>query len=76
MINDTQKFPSMSSSIPLLKDENKCASCDVDSLLTNILAKETINFVLEENYVHKKLKSIFSKLIFSSCMFIKNTSLH
>ena len=37
---------------------------DVESLITNILVQETINYITEQIYVHKKLMPICSKLIF------------
>ena len=39
-------------------------SNDEDSLFTNILLKETIDYILEEIYVGKKMKCICRKLIF------------
>ena len=63
-INDTQKFPSMLSSIPPLQDDEEDVSYDVESLFTNILIEETINYIIDQIYVHKKLTPICSKLIF------------
>ena len=57
-INDTQKFPSMLSSIPPLQDDEKDVSYDVESLFTNIPIEETINYIIEQIYVHKKLMQI------------------
>ena len=56
--NDTQKFPSMLSSIPLLQDDEEDLSYDVESLFTNILIQETINYIIEQIYVYKKLAPI------------------
>ena len=63
-INDTQKFPSMLSSVPPLQDDEEDVSCDVESLFINISIEETINYISEQIYVHKKLALICSKLIF------------
>ena len=63
-INDTQKFPSMLSSTPPLQDDEENISYDVESLFTNIPKQETINYIIEQIYVHKKLMPICSKLIF------------
>ena len=63
-INDTQKFPSMLPSIPTLQDDEEDVSYDVESLFTNIPIQETINYIIEQIYVHKKLTPICSKLIF------------
>ena len=40
-------------------------SYDAESLFTNIPIEETINYITEKIYVHKKLTPICSKLIFS-----------
>ena len=63
-INDTQKFPSMLSSILPWQDDEEDVSYDVESLFTNILIEETINYIIDQIYVHKKLTPICSKLIF------------
>ena len=63
-INNTQKFPSMLSSIPLLQDDEEDVSYDAESLFTNILIEETISYISEEKYVHRKLTPICLKLIF------------
>ena len=49
-------------SIPPLQDDEEDVSYDVDSLFTNILIQETINYIIEQIYVHKKLtKNWFSE---------------
>ena len=63
-INDTQKFPSMLSSIPPLQDDEEDVSYDVESLFTNIPIQETVKYIIKQIYVHKKLTPICSKLIF------------
>ena len=59
-----KKFPSMLSLIPPLQDDEEDVSYDVESLFTNIPIQETINYITEQVYVHKKLTPICSKLIF------------
>ena len=54
----------MLSSIPPLQDDEEDVSYDVESLFTNIPIQETINYIIEQIYVHKKLTPICSKLIF------------
>ena len=54
----------MLSSIPTLQDDEEDVSYDAESLFTNILIQETINYIIEQIYVHKKLTPICSKLIF------------
>ena len=63
-IKDTQCFPEMLQDLPPLKNDKEYISYDVDSLFTNIPLKETINYILEEIYVNRKMKSICSKLLF------------
>ena len=63
-INHTQKFPSMLSAIQALQDHEEDVSYDVESLIKNILIEDTINYIIEQIYVHKKLTPIHSKLIF------------
>ena len=49
----------MLSSIPPLQDDGEDVSYDVESLFINILIKETINYITEPIYVHKKLTPIY-----------------
>ena len=57
-INDTTKFSSMLSLIPLLQNDEKDVSDDDESLFTNIPLEQTINYIIEQIYVHKKLMPI------------------
>ena len=59
-----QKFPSMLSSILPLQDDEEDVSYDAESLFTNIPIKETISYITEQIYVHKKFSRISSKMIF------------
>ena len=54
----------MLSSIPHLQDDEEDVSYDVESLFTNIVIQETINYISEQIYVHKKLTPICLKLVF------------
>ena len=54
----------MLSSIPPLQGDEEDVSYHVESLFTSILIEETINYIIEQIYVHKKLTPICSKLIF------------
>ena len=60
-----KKFPSMfqASSIPPLQDDEEDVSYGFESLFTNIPIEETINYIIEQIYVHKKLTPICLKLI-------------
>ena len=62
--NDAQKFPNILSPIPPLQDDEENVLYDVESLFTNIPIQETINYVIEQIYVQKKLLPICSKLFF------------
>ena len=63
-INDIQKFPNIISSIQPLQEEEEDVSYYVESLFTNIEIEDTINYIINQIYVHKKLTPIYSKLIF------------
>ena len=54
----------MLSSIPLLQDDEEDLSYVFELLFTNIRIEETINYIIEQIYVHEKLRPICSKLIF------------
>ena len=54
----------MLSSIPSLQKDKEDVSYDVESLFTNIQLQETINYIIEKIYVHKKLTPICWELIF------------
>ena len=49
--------------LPPISNDEEYLSHNVDSLLTNIPLKETIDYILEEIYVNRKMKPICSKLI-------------
>ena len=50
--------------LPPLNNDEEYISYDVDGLFTNIPLKETVDYILEEIYVNRKVKPICSKLIF------------
>ena len=50
--------------MPPLKDDEEYVSYDFASLIRNISLKETINYVLDQIYVHNKVPITCSKLIF------------
>ena len=62
VINNAQEFPSISYNVPISEDVED-VSYDLESSLTNISIKETIDFICEEIYGHKKLEPIFKKSI-------------
>ena len=68
VINNTQDFPAMLNNVPISEDEED-VSFDVESLFTNIPIKDTIDFICEEIYVHKKLEPICNKSIFKKLLY-------
>ena len=62
-IKDTLQFVQLSKDLSPLKDHENCVSYGVESLFTNIPLKETIDYILEQIYVHNKQPIICSKLI-------------
>ena len=64
IINDTLSFADMIERLPPLPDDEECVSSDVVSLFTNVPLDETIDYIIESIYTHKKLPQICSKLVF------------
>ena len=83
IIADTQSFPTLLKDVTFEEDEED-VSYDVESLFTSIPIKETIEYICDEIYVHKKLKpmckrSIFVKLLYkltTDCIFTANGILY
>ena len=48
--------------LPPLEEDERDVSHDVETLFTNILVKETIDFIIDQTYVKKKLTPIYAKL--------------
>ena len=63
-IKDTLQFRQLLKDLTPLKDDEEYISYDVESLFANIPLKETMNYILEQIYVHNKLPIICTKLIF------------
>ena len=57
--NNMQDFPALLNNVPIFADED--VSYEIESLFTNIPIKDTIDFICEEIYVHKKLEPICKK---------------
>ena len=68
VINNTQYFTAMLNNVPVSEEEED-VSYDVESLFTNIPLKDTIDFICEEIYVHKKLEPICRKSIFKKLLY-------
>ena len=64
LISNTQDLPSILKAEPPLETDEEYVSYDVESLFTNILVRETTNYILAEIYDRKKLKPMCSELIF------------
>lgn len=60
-MNDTQVFSQKHSTLPPLEEDNKDVSYDVYSQFTNI--KETIDFIIDQIFMQKKLTPLCAKLI-------------
>ena len=80
VIKNTQDFPKILSENELQEDEEDI-SYDVESLFTNVPLEDTIEYILDEIYVHKTLKPIcksrlimkrFLKRLASDCIFSIN----
>ena len=63
IIRNTQEFPMSLKQQDLLLPDEEYESYDVESLFTNLPVHETIDYILQEIYVKKKLHIICSKLI-------------
>ena len=63
-IKETQCFLEMLQDLPPLNSNEEYILYDVDSLFTNIPLKETIDYILKEVCVNRKMKTFCSKLIF------------
>ena len=48
--------------LPPLEEDEQDVSHDVETLFTNMLVKETIDFIVDQTYVKKKLTPIYTKL--------------
>ena len=64
IIRNTQEFPKLLQQQDPLLSHEEYVSYDVKSLFTNVPIQETIEYILDEIYVKKKLPKICSKLIF------------
>ena len=60
-IKDTHCFSEMLRDLPPLNNDEEYVLYNVDSLFTNMPLKETIDYILEEIYVNKKMDPICSK---------------
>ena len=63
VINNTQDFPSMLNWVEMSEDEED-VSYDVESLFTIIAINETIDFICDKIYIHKKLQPVCKRSIF------------
>ena len=67
VINNTQDFPSMLNRVKRSEDEED-VSYDVESLFTNIPINETIDFICDEIYIHKKRQPICRRFVFNKLL--------
>ena len=64
MINNTQDFASIIKAKPLLNHDEEFVSYDVESLFTNVPIHETIEYILDEIYINKKLPELCKRTMF------------
>ena len=68
-MKDTQSFSKKIRDFPPLENVEEDVSYDVESLFTNIPVKETVNYILDQIYVHKTLQQIcYYRLIFKKLL--------
>ena len=72
-INDCLKLPDMIKALPPLQKNEEYVLYDADSLFTNILFKETIDYIIHKIYHKKSLKPICKKLIFKRLLYKSTT---
>ena len=75
-IKDTQQFADMIKQSPSLSQDEEYVSYDIESLFTNVPLHETINYIIEEIYINKKLKPMCNKLIFKRLLTNSNYRMH
>ena len=63
IIKNTQDFPELLKNAPSLAEDEEYVSYDVESLFTNVPIVETIDYILEQIYDHKKLPQLCNRLI-------------
>ena len=63
-MEDTQSFSKKITDFPPLENEEQDVSYDVESLFNNMPLKETVDYILDQIYVHKILPQICFRLIF------------
>ena len=61
LLNSTQEFPDIIKDQPPLGPDEEYVSYDVESLFTNVPIHETIEYILDEIYVRKKLPILCKK---------------
>ena len=63
IIHNTQDFPNIIQNQPSLNENEELVSYDVESLFTNVPIDDTIEYILDEIYIYKKLPKLCSRLI-------------
>ena len=63
IIHNTQDFPNIIQNQPSLNENEELVSYDVESLFTNVPIDDTIEYILDEIYIYKKLPKFCSRLI-------------
>ena len=73
ILNNTQDFASIIKDQPPLNADEEYVSYDVESLYTNVPLHDTINYILDEIYVKKKLPQLCTRRVFKNFL-LKLTS--
>ena len=68
MLNNTQDFACIIRNEPPLDDDEEYVSYDVEALFTNVPIHDTINYILDEIYVRKKLPELCTRRIFKNLL--------
>ena len=68
MISKIARFASIKN-VARFTSNKEYISYDVDNIFTNIPLKETVDYILEEIYVNKKIKTSCSKLVFKRFLY-------
>ena len=63
IINDTESFSQHLANLLPLQNGEEDVSYDVELLVANIPVLQTIDYIMELNYVYNKIKPICSKLV-------------
>ena len=73
ILNNTQDIATIIKEQPPLNADEEYVSYDIESLFTNVPLHDTINYILDEIYVKKKLPKLCTRCVFKNLL-LKLTS--